>query len=50
MPGKGRRFTAKQDREAKHVADSERAQGMSAKEAKSVGYATVNKNRAKKKK
>lgn len=41
MPG--RRFTEKQDRQAAHVAASERARGMSAREARSVGYATVNK-------
>lgn len=39
MPGK--RFTKKEDRQAAHVAASERARGMSAKEARSVGYATV---------
>ena len=49
MPGKGHRFTAKQDRQVKHVAASERAKGMSAKEAKSVGYATVNANKKKSK-
>lgn len=49
MPGKGHRFTKKQDRQAAHVAASERARGMSAKEAKSVGYATVNKLKRKKK-
>lgn len=47
MPGKKRRFTPKQDRQAKHVADSERARGMSPEEAKRVGYATVNKNKKK---
>lgn len=41
MPGKGHRFSAKEDRQAQHVAASERARGMSAKEAKAVGYATV---------
>ena len=42
MPkGKGHRFTAKEDRQASHVAASEQARGMSPKEAKSVGYATV---------
>ena len=42
MPkGKGHRFSAKEDRQAAHVAASERARGMSPKEAKSVGYATV---------
>jgi hypothetical protein len=41
MPGK-RRFTKKQDRQAEHIADSERRAGKSAKEARSIGYATVN--------
>jgi hypothetical protein len=45
MPGKGK-FTAKQDRQAEHVADSERARGMSPSKAKSVGYATVNKQKS----
>lgn len=49
MPGKSR-FTPKQDRQAAHIAASERARGMSAKEAKSVGYATVNKQKGKRKK
>lgn len=43
MPGPGpHRFSAKQDRQASHIAASERARGMSAKEARSIGYATVN--------
>ena len=42
MPGPGSRFTEKQDRQAAHVAASERARGMSAKEARSIGFATVN--------
>ena len=41
MPGPGHRFSAKEDRQAKHVAASERARGMSAKRAERVGYATV---------
>lgn len=41
MPGKSR-FTPKEDRQAKHIAESERKEGKSAKEAKSIGYATVN--------
>ena len=49
MPGKSR-FSAKQDRQAAHVAASERARGMSAKEAKSVGYATVQAQKTKRKK
>jgi hypothetical protein len=48
MPGK-KRFTPKQDRQAKHIADSEKKRGMSAKRAKSIGYATVNKRKAAKK-
>ena len=49
MPkGKKRRFSAKEDRQASHIADSEKKRGMSAKEAKSVGYATVNKHKKKK--
>jgi hypothetical protein len=40
MPGPSR-FSAKEDRQASHVAASERSRGMSPKEARSVGYATV---------
>ena len=40
------RFTAKEDRKAQHVAASERARGVSAKTAKSIGYATVNKQKS----
>jgi hypothetical protein len=42
MPGKGSRFTPKEDRQAKHVAASEHAEGKSAEEAEHIGYATVN--------
>lgn len=46
MPkGKKHKFTKKQDRQAMHIADSEMAKGMGEKQAKSVGYATVNKNK-----
>jgi hypothetical protein len=41
MPGKGHRFSAKEDRQAQHIAASERAKGKSAKAARSIGYATV---------
>lgn len=41
MPGKGHRFSAKEDRQAQHIAASMRKQGKSAKAAKSIGYATV---------
>ena len=37
------RYTAKEKRQAEHIAESERARGKSATEAKSIGYATVNK-------
>lgn len=49
MPkGKKHRFTEKEDRKAEHIAASGRARGMSATEAKSMGYATVNKQKKKK--
>jgi len=47
MPGKGHRFSEKEDRQAAHIATSERKKGMSPKKAKSIGYATINKNKAK---
>lgn len=50
MPGKGHRFTAKEDRMAKHVAASEIKEGESPKHAKAIGYATVNKQKSKGKK
>ena len=45
MPGK--RFSEKEDRQAAHIAASERKRGMSAKEARSIGYATLNARRGK---
>jgi hypothetical protein len=39
MPGG--RFSEKEDRQAQHVAASERARGVSAERAKRIGYATV---------
>lgn len=42
MPSKGSKFTKREDRMAKHVAASERARGVPAKQAKSIGYATAN--------
>ncbi len=49
MPkGRKRRFTAKEDRQAGHIASSERARGVSAKEARSIGYATVNARKGRK--
>lgn len=51
MPrGRSNRFTEKEDRQAKHVAASERRRGKPAKVAKRIGYATVNKNKSKSKK
>jgi hypothetical protein len=41
MPGKGHRFSSKEDRQAAHIAASERARGKSSKIARSIGYATV---------
>ena len=49
MPGKKHKFSAKQDRQAKHIAASEKKRGYSAKEAKSIAYATINKNKKKRK-
>ena len=47
MPGKGARFTAKEDRQAKHVAQSMMKQGYSKEKAMQIGYATVNKQKSK---
>lgn len=44
MPGKSR-FTPKEDRQAKHIAESERKSGKSAQKAKQIAYATINKNK-----
>jgi len=48
--GKKPRFTAKDDRQASHVAKAMKKRGLTAKEAKSVGYATVNKQKSARKK
>jgi len=46
MPaGKKHRFTAKEDREAEHIKESEIKEGKSAKQAERIGYATVNKRK-----
>jgi len=46
MPaGKKHRFTAKEDREAEHIKESEVKEGKSAKDAERIGYATVNKRK-----
>ena len=47
MPGRSR-FTEKEDRQAKHIAASERKRGRSAEAARRIGYATVNKQKKKK--
>ena len=41
----GHRFTEKEDRQAEHVSDSEEKAGKSEKEAESIGYATVQKQK-----
>lgn len=45
MPGKKHRFTAKEDRQASHIATSMKARGKSPEEAKRIGYATVSKQK-----
>jgi hypothetical protein len=45
-----RRFTTKEDRQAGHIAASERKRGVPAKRAKSIGYATVQKQKSRRKK
>jgi hypothetical protein len=50
MPARVKRFSAKEDRQAAHIAASERARGKSAKEAKSIGYAVVQAHKGKKRK
>lgn len=41
MPAGSHRFSSKEHRKAGHVAASMRARGMSARQARSVGFATV---------
>lgn len=43
-------YAAKQKRQAKHVEDSEKKRGRSIKDAKRIGWATVNKQTDGKKK
>jgi hypothetical protein len=45
---KGSRFTSKEHREAEHIKESEEERGMSEERAKEVGWATVNKQKSKK--
>jgi len=48
MPGKSRN-TKKEDRQAEHIKESEKKQGRSEEDAERIGYATVNKQKNKKK-
>jgi hypothetical protein len=48
MPGSKRRFTDKEDREAKHIIESEVERGRSEEDAKRIAYATVNKQKSRK--
>lgn len=50
MPGAGHRFTEKEDRQAEHIASGYESKGYSAKEARSIGYATMNKRKGGRKK
>lgn len=51
MPDKknGGRFTEKEDRQAEHIKESEEKRGRSEEDAERIGYATVNKQKQKKK-
>jgi hypothetical protein len=46
MPGKKHRFAEKEDREAKHIVESEMERGKSEEDAKRIAYATVNKQKS----
>lgn len=46
---RAKRFTEKEDRQAGHVAASERKKGKKPALARSIGYATVNKMKGRKK-
>jgi hypothetical protein len=47
MPSdKGRRFTAKEHREAEHVIESEEERGIPPERAERIGWATVNKRKS----
>ncbi|MEK2690211.1 hypothetical protein [Bdellovibrio sp. GT3] len=46
MPRSTSPHTAKEDRMAKHIMDSEKASGKSAKRSEEIAWATVNKKRA----
>jgi hypothetical protein len=50
MPDKQNdRFSDKEDRQAEHIKESEKERGKSDEEAERIGYATVNKQKRKKK-
>jgi len=49
MPGKNSRYTKKEDRQAQHIKESEEKSGKSSEDAERIGYATVNKEKKKKK-
>jgi hypothetical protein len=44
------RFTDKEDRQAEHIKESEKKRGKSDEQAERIGYATVNKQKSRKKK
>lgn len=44
------RFTKKEDRQAEHIKESEEKRGRSEKDAERIAYATVNKQKSRKKK
>lgn len=46
----GGRFTKKEDRQAEHIKESEEKRGRSEKDAERIAYATVNKQKSRKKK
>ncbi|MBA3874691.1 MAG: hypothetical protein H0X30_36650 [Anaerolineae bacterium] len=48
MPGKKRRYTKKEDRQAEHIKESEKDRGRSEEDAERIAYSTVNKQRSKK--
>jgi hypothetical protein len=51
MPRKdGGRFTEKEDRQIEHIKQSEKERGRSGEDAERIAYATVNKQKSKKKK
>jgi hypothetical protein len=50
MPDKKSRYSDKEDRQAEHIKESEKERGKADEEAERIGYATVNKQKNKKKK